>query len=37
LLDAIVLQSDAPTPPNAGLPPGFPHTKPPPAPLPKSE
>jgi peptidyl-prolyl cis-trans isomerase C len=35
LLDAIVLQSDAPTPPNAGLPAGFPHTKPPQVPFPK--
>jgi peptidyl-prolyl cis-trans isomerase C len=35
LIDAIVLVADAPTPPNAGLPAGFPHTKPPPVPLPK--
>lgn len=35
LLDSIVLLPDAPTPPNAGLPAGFPHTKPPHVPLPK--
>jgi peptidyl-prolyl cis-trans isomerase C len=35
LLDAIVLVADAPTPPNAGLPAGFPHTKPPQVPFPK--
>ena len=35
LIDAIVLQPETPTPPNAGLPPGFPHTKPPPVPFPK--
>jgi peptidyl-prolyl cis-trans isomerase C len=35
LIDAIMLQPEAPTPPNAGLPAGFPHTKPPPVPIPK--
>jgi peptidyl-prolyl cis-trans isomerase C len=35
LLDAIVFAPDAPGPPNAGLPSGFPHTKPPPVPIPK--
>lgn len=35
LLDAIVLVPDAPTPPNAGLPAGFPHTKPPQVAFPK--
>jgi hypothetical protein len=35
LLDSIVLLPDAPTPPNAGLPAGFPHTKPPQVPFPK--
>jgi peptidyl-prolyl cis-trans isomerase C len=35
LLDSIVLPADAPTPPNAGLPAGFPHTKPPQVPFPK--
>jgi peptidyl-prolyl cis-trans isomerase C len=35
LLDAIVLDPDAPTPPGAGLPAGFPHTKPPAVPIPK--
>jgi peptidyl-prolyl cis-trans isomerase C len=35
LLDSIVLPADAPTPPNAGLPAGFPHTRPPQVPFPK--
>lgn len=34
LLDSIVLATDAPTPPNTGLPAGFPHTKPPQVPFP---
>jgi peptidyl-prolyl cis-trans isomerase C len=36
LLDAISFNTDAPAPPNAGLPAGFPHTKPPPVPIPKN-
>jgi peptidyl-prolyl cis-trans isomerase C len=36
LIDAITFSTDAPTPPNAGLPAGFPHTKPPPVPIPKN-
>jgi peptidyl-prolyl cis-trans isomerase C len=36
LIDAISFSTDAPTPPNAGLPAGFPHTKPPPVPTPKN-
>ena len=35
LLDAITFAPDAPSPPNAGLPSGFPHTKPPAVPAPK--
>ncbi len=35
LLDQISFGTNAPTPPNAGLPSGFPHTKPPPVPTPK--
>src|SRR5262245_20873032 len=34
LIDAISISVDAPTPPNAGLPAGFPHTKPPAVPIP---
>lgn len=36
LLGAIVFNTDAPAPPNAGLPAGFPHTSPPPLPTPKN-
>ena len=36
LLDAISFSADAPAPPNAGLPAGFPHTKPPPVPVPEN-
>jgi peptidyl-prolyl cis-trans isomerase C len=36
LIDAITFSTEAPTPPNAGLPAGFPHTKPPPVPIPQN-
>ncbi|HKU44660.1 MAG TPA: peptidyl-prolyl cis-trans isomerase [Polyangiales bacterium] len=36
LIDSISFSTDTPEPPNAGLPAGFPHTRPPPVPIPKN-